>query len=94
MNVEEEMKDFECFAYQLSYNEHQLYCLPVTHYLEECALNEDVPSESELSQMISSDTVYTLQVYPRTPVAHNVFVGATEKSVWDQANAFYKEQRK
>lgn len=47
---------------------------------------DDVPPE-ELQRMRETNTIWTLQVYPHTPIGFWAFSGATAESVIDRAEA-------
>lgn len=74
------MEDFErlvalCKAdVHLAVNEHKANYQTVAEFFEEMiARGMDRPEE--LARMVAADTIYTLQVYPRTPIGSTTYCG-------------------
>ena len=81
------LRDHVCSSLHLSHNgDHSCNYTTAKEWIEEYApswFNEDDPQEIE--QMKQLDTIWTLQVYPDTPVGFVVWNGASLDSVIDRA---------
>lgn len=68
----------------ITHNEHKLYYQSVEEYFDECN-GTWIPGDSR-SRAIADDELWTVQVYPRTPVGFYVVVGRTLEEILDYLN--------
>lgn len=74
-------------SFSISHNDHRaIYETPSGHIESLGDYFEGTPPEV-IARMIESDSIWTLQVYPNSPVGFNVYHADTLESVIDAAMA-------
>jgi hypothetical protein len=86
------LRDSSACSLTLTHNDHHVVYESLADVLERSADDpladyySDVPAD-EKARMVASDSVWTLHVYPNTPVGFNVWHGATLDTAIDAALA-------
>ena len=75
----------------LTVNEHKVYYQTVEQWLNEDRDKDEV-SEDTRANMIASDSVVTLQWYPRTPVGFYRIIDATIDGAINRALETFKDE--
>lgn len=81
------LRDSTACSLSISHNDHHNMYLSVADTLDDSQGYYDDISDAERAQMIATDTIWTVHIYPVTPVGFNVFHGATLDSAIDAAIA-------
>lgn len=79
------LRDSDDCAISVNHNEHHTVYISVEQAIEQSPnYYEDVSAE-EKQRMIDADSIWTVNVYPNTPVGFNVYHGATLDTAIDAA---------
>lgn len=79
------LRDSKACSMSVSFNDHHNVYQSVQRTVECSEDYYDGMPEGELRRMIETDTIWTVHVYPRTPVSFDAFHGATLDAAIDQA---------
>ncbi len=71
------LRDSKACSFQLSHNDHHNMYLSVADTLDDAQGYYDDIDEPTRAKMIETDTIWTLHIYPNTPVGFNVYHSAT-----------------
>lgn len=86
------LRDLPACSFSLTYNDHNVVYETAEQRIEDSAGDPradyygDVPAD-EKAKMIATNTIWTLHVYPNTPVGFNVYHGATLDAAIDAATS-------
>lgn len=81
------LKSSKACSLSISHNDHHNMYLSVADTLNDSqGYYDDVP-EAERAKMIETDTIWTVHIYPNTPVGFNVYHAATLDAAIDAAMA-------
>lgn len=81
------LRDSRNCSLSISHNDHHNMYLSVADTLDEPQGYYSDLSDAERAQMIATDTIWTVHVYPNTPVGFNVYHASTLDAAIDKARA-------
>ena len=82
MSIEEFIKKHKPLNLYIEYNDHKSSYETVEEYIEERDIKDEEIIDKE--ECIKKDTLYSLQVYPKTPIGfYKIYASSIEKAVED-----------
>lgn len=82
------LRDMKPNSYTLSYNDgHKPNYMSVEEWIASSHGMYDEITDETRQKMIDTDTIWTLQIYPNTPIGFNWYHGATMNEAIDAAMA-------
>ena len=87
------LRDLKPNSYTLSYNDgHKPNYMTAEEWLDTCKYMYQHVSKETREKMIANDSIWTLQVYPNTPIGFNWYHGATMDEAIDAAMTDWEER--
>ncbi len=79
------LRDSRACSLEVSFNDHHNMYMSVADTLENLQEYYDDISAAEREKMVATDTIWTVHIYPNTPVGFNVYHAATLDAAIDAA---------
>ncbi len=80
----------KCHSFSLERDEHKASYMTATQWIEDCVNRFAGTAPEVLQAMKATDTIWSLQIYPDTPIGFYVWYGATAEACIDAAMEAYK----
>lgn len=91
------MKLPEHHSVHITHNQHKNYYEPLIEYLKDTRSGVDYTKDmdqEDLNECIKTDSLWEIQIYPRTPISFHWFAASTLERAVELVWEAFKEDRK
>lgn len=92
MSIEEFIKKHKPLNLYIEYNDHKSSYETVEEYIEERDIKDEEIIDKE--ECIKKDTLYSLQVYPKTPIGFYKIYGSSLEKTIEILDEYFREKGK
>ena len=91
MTIEEFIKKHKPLSLYIEYNDHKSSYETVKEYIEEREITDEEIIDKE--ECIKNDTIYSLQIYPITPIGFYLIHSSSLEKAIDEMDKYFSKEK-